>query len=192
MISGNATLGGDSLPAVSEEVARCTRCPLYRTRNKTVPGEGPPNAKVFIIGEGPGRNEDAQGRPFVGAAGKQLGLLLGYAGLSREDVFITNLVKCRPPENRQPTDPEAQACRPYLERQLTLVAPRVVVLLGDSALKRFIPDGRLTSSHGKIFKRGGLAFFSTYHPAAIIYDRSLEETIKKDFEGLANVLKDPS
>jgi DNA polymerase len=159
------------------------------TRTNAVPGDGPPDAGVVIIGEGPGRNEDLQGRPFVGAAGKQLDELLKHARLSRDEVYITNVVKCRPPENRRPTGAEADACRPYLERQLGLLRPKVVVLLGDSALKRFLPDESLGTAHGRLFKQGGHSLFPTYHPAAMIYNRALEEVTKSDFEALSRILE---
>jgi uracil-DNA glycosylase len=155
-----------------------------------VPGEGPSDASVVIIGEGPGRNEDLQGRPFVGAAGKQLDGLLKDAGLVRDDVYITNVVKCRPPENRRPTEAEADACHPYLERQIELLRPRVVVLLGDSALKRFLPDQTLSGAHGRLFNRGGLALFPTYHPAAMIYNRGLEKVSSEDFKALGKILEE--
>jgi uracil-DNA glycosylase len=169
----------------------CTKCPLYLSRTNAVPGEGPPNPDVMIIGEGPGRNEDLQGRPFVGAAGKRLDALIGEAGLTREGVFITNVVKCRPPENRRPTSSEADACRPYLDRQLALLRPKVIVLLGDSALKGFLPRETLSKAHGKLFERKHLNVFPTYHPAAMIYNRGLERTISDDFKALRKILEDP-
>jgi len=178
----------DSLALVSDEVRRCTNCPLSMTRTCAVPGEGPPDAAVLIIGEGPGRNEDLLGRPFVGAAGKQLDGLLKCAGLNRDDVYITNVVKCRPPENRRPTDSEADACGPYLERQIELLRPTVIVLLGDSALKRFLPDQTLSGAHGRSFTRDGLALFPTYHPAAMIYNRTLEKVSAEDFKALGKFL----
>lgn len=178
----------DSLLKVAEEVWHCSKCPLSTTRTNAVPGEGPPNAQVVIVGEGPGMNEDLQGRPFVGAAGKQLDGLLKHAGLSREKVYITNVVKCRPPQNRRPTGAEADACDPYLRRQLGLIRPKVVVLLGDSALKRFLPEESLSGSHGKLIERGGTAYFPTYHPAAMIYNRSLEEVSAQDFRALGSAL----
>jgi len=187
MSAGGAPLG-DSLSLISDEVRQCSRCPLAATRTNAVPGEGRPDAAVVIIGEGPGRNEDAQGRPFVGAAGKQLEGLLKDAGLDREEVYITNVVKCRPPENRRPTVAEADACRPYLERQLELLRPTVVVLLGDSALKRFLPDESLGSAHGRVFRQGSFAVFPTYHPAAMIYNRALESVTKEDFKALGRFL----
>jgi uracil-DNA glycosylase family 4 len=187
-MSGVEPHPADSLSLVSDEVRQCTKCPLSLTRTNAVPGEGPSDAKVFIVGEGPGRNEDLQGSPFVGAAGKQLDGLLKEAGLSRTDVYITNVVKCRPPENRRPTGAEAEACHPYLARQLQLVEPKVVVLLGDSALKRFLPDESLGSAHGRVFTYGRFALFPTYHPAAMIYNRALEEVTREDFKALARVL----
>lgn len=179
----------DSLALVAAEASKCTRCPLSLTRTNAVPGEGAPDARVVIIGEGPGRNEDLQGRPFVGAAGKQLDELLRHAGLSRGEVYITNVVKCRPPENRRPTGAEADACQPYLDRQLGLLRPKVVVLLGDSALKRFLPGERLGTAHGRLFEQGRYAIFATYHPAAMIYNRALEEVTRQDFKALASILE---
>ncbi len=181
-------LPDDSLLLIADEVRVCTKCPLSLTRTNAVPGEGPRDARIVIIGEGPGRNEDLRGRPFVGAAGAQLDGLLREAGLAREHVYITNVVKCRPPENRRPTGAEADACQPYLERQLEQLRPKVVVLLGDSALKRFLPDESLGSAHGRLFKHGGFAVFATYHPAAMIYNRSLENVSREDFKELGRIL----
>lgn len=123
-------MASELLRELEEEIRRCTKCPLHRHRAKAVPGEGDPNAKVFFIGEAPGRNEDLEGRPFVGAAGKLLNRLLELAGLSRSAVFITNVVKCRPPGNRDPRPEEIEACAPYLDRQLAAVRPDIVVTLG--------------------------------------------------------------
>jgi uracil-DNA glycosylase len=178
----------DSLLRVATQVTTCTDCPLCKTRTNAVPGEGPPDADVAVIGEGPGRNEDLQGRPFVGAAGRQLDILLRLAGLTRDEVYITNVVKCRPPENRRPTGAEADACRPYLERQLELVHPSVVVLLGDTALKRFLPQESLGTAHGKLFEHGRYGLFPTYHPAAMIYNRDLEKVTADDFKELGKIL----
>ena len=181
---------GDSLSKVAAEVRVCTKCPLCESRTNAVPGEGSANPEVMIVGEGPGRNEDLQGRPFVGAAGARLEALLQDAGLAREDVFIANIVKCRPPENRRPTGSEAEACRPYLDRQLALLHPEVVVLLGDSALKSFLPKETLSKAHGKLFEQARFAVFPTYHPAAMIYNRSLEKTTSDDFKALRKILED--
>jgi len=178
----------DSLSLVSEEVGECTRCPLSLSRTKPVAGDGNEKATVLFVGEGPGRNEDLQGKPFVGAAGKQLETFLTDAGLSRADVYITNVVKCRPLANRRPTEAEVEACRPYLERQLSLISPKVVVLLGETALKRFLPKENLSGAHGKLFQEARFAIFPTYHPAAMIYNRSLEQVIREDFRALARIL----
>ncbi len=182
------TSSSDSLEKVAEEVVVCTRCPLSSTRRNAVPGAGPLDAEVVFVGEGPGRNEDEKGLPFVGAAGRQLEGFLDAAGLRRGEVFITNVVKCRPPANRRPTSAEALACEPYLQRQLRLIRPKVVVLLGDSALKRFLPEERLATAHGRLFRRAGLDLFPTYHPAATIYNRSLEAVIVADFGALVKLL----
>ncbi len=178
----------DSLSQVADEVTSCTLCPLHLSRLHAVPGEGKPDAAVMLIGEAPGRNEDLQGRPFVGAAGKKLESLILEAGLRREDVFITNVVKCRPPENRKPTASESEACKPYLERQMSIISPRVLVLLGDTALKRFLPEESLGRAHGKIFSHGALEIFVTFHPAAMIYNHGLEDVMREDFRALGSAL----
>lgn len=192
MPDGDEADGGppqvDSLSLVADEVRRCTRCPLHLRRANAVPGEGPSDAAVVIIGEGPGMHEDLKGRPFVGAAGKQLDGLLKEAGLVRGNVYITNVVKCRPPENRRPTEAEAAACHPYLERQISLLHPTIIVLLGDSALKRFLPEQSLGGAHGRLFTRAGMTFFPTYHPAAMIYNRTLEKVSSEDFKALGKIL----
>lgn len=177
----------DSMSAVADEVKVCTRCPLSLARTLAVAGEGPPDARVVVVGEGPGRNEDLQGRPFVGAAGRQLEVLLEKAGLDRGEVYITNVVKCRPPDNRRPTGAEVDSCSPFLERQLGLLRPSVVVLLGDTALKRFLPSETLSTAHGRLFG-GRPRLFATYHPAAMIYNRSLEKVVEDDFVELGKVL----
>jgi uracil-DNA glycosylase family 4 len=181
---------GDTLSLVAEQVRVCQKCPLSQSRTNAVPGEGPETPRVMIVGEGPGRNEDEQGRPFVGAAGRQLEGLLAEAGLVRGDVFITNVVKCRPPENRRPTNAECEACSSYLERQLKLLRPRFLVLLGDTALRRFLPKERLSRAHGRLFEANGLALFPTHHPAAVIYNRSLERTMKDDFKALGALVRE--
>ena len=181
-----------ALEAVAGEVRVCQKCSLSRSRTNAVPGEGPSSAGLMIVGEGPGANEDAQGRPFVGAAGQNLERLLGRAGLAKNDVFITNTVKCRPPGNRRPRREELDACHPYLRRQIEIIKPRVVLLLGDTALKEFFPDSSLPVLHGRLTKRGELLFFPTYHPAAIIYNRSLSETLEKDFAELGRILAEGS
>jgi len=143
----------------------------------------------MLIGEAPGRNEDLQGRPFVGSAGTKLDSLLSAAGLQRDDVFVSNVAKCRPPENRRPTTAESDSCEPYLEREIEVLQPKLVVLLGDTALKRFFPEGELASAHGRLQKKGQSTFFSSYHPAAMIYNRELEKVIHADFRALGDILR---
>jgi DNA polymerase len=179
----------EGLLAIAHEVNACTKCPLHDSRTKAVPGEGPAHARVLIIGEGPGFNEDREGRPFVGAAGQNLQGLLSIAGLRRDDVFITNIVKCRPPGNRRPARAEADACHPYLRRQIELIGPEVVVLLGDTALKQFFPDSSLGSVHGRPVSRSQRTFFPTYHPASMIYNGALKAVLDEDFATLGRLLR---
>ena len=170
-----------------DDVLKCPRCDLSLARNNVVIGSGPMDAKILLLGEAPGRNEDKQGKPFVGAAGKVLNGVLEDAGISRDTVYITNAVKCRPPKNRVPKKEEIEACSPYLKKQLEVIAPRFVVLLGKTAAETFL--GRKVSmaeEHGKPFLHEGMTVMITYHPAAIIYNRKLKEAIEADFRGIRN------
>jgi DNA polymerase len=146
----------------------------------------------MIVGEGPGRSEDEQGLPFVGAAGRNLDELLSKAGLARGSVFITNCVKCRPPGNRRPARGELDACHPYLRRQMEAISPKVVVLLGDTALREFFPDSSLGRAHGSVIRRGEVSFFPSYHPASVIYNPSLKEVLESDFLRLGQLVREPS
>ena len=159
------------------------KCDLHKNRTNAVPGEGPPDARIMFVGEGPGQNEDEQGRPFVGAAGKFLTELLESIGLKRCDVFITNIVKCRPPNNRAPRKSEIEACNPYLQSQIRLINPRIVCALGTPAITTLMGDEYSASRfHGKPFAKGKVTFLPMYHPAAALYDASLKETIFHDFQ----------
>jgi DNA polymerase len=153
-----------------------------------VPGEGPARAPVMIVGEAPGAREDAQGRPFVGSAGKLLDALLGHAGMARDDVFITNVVKARPPGNRDPKADEVAHHWPWLEAQLEIVGPALVVPLGRHALKRFCPDAAIGAVHGTIVERDGLRLFPLYHPAAALHNPKLRETLVADAQALGRAL----
>jgi uracil-DNA glycosylase family 4 len=172
------------LPELASRIRACTKCPLHLSRTNAVPGEGPAHARVMVVGEGPGRSEDEQGRPFVGAAGKNLDGLLSEAGLERGSVFVTNVVKCRPPGNRRPARGELDACHPFLRAQIEAVSPRLVVLLGDTALKEFFPAQTLGTAHGTFIRRGEVEFFPTYHPASVIYNPSLAGVLRQDFRKL--------
>jgi len=177
------------LEKIAEEVRVCQDCDLWRGRTNAVPGEGRHGARVMLIGEAPGRQEDETGRPFMGSAGKRLDAALLDAGISRGEVFITNIVKCRPPHNRRPKKIEADSCKSYLDRQIRALNPSLIVLLGDTALKRFFPRMRLASSHGRVLLKRGRRFLPTYHPAAVIYDRSLQRILFKDFRGIRMLLR---
>jgi uracil-DNA glycosylase len=180
----------DSLEKIAEEVKGCPLCKLSRTRKNAVPGEGQLAAKIMFIGEAPGRSEDEEGRPFVGRAGKILDEMLSKTGIERSEVFITNIVKCRPPNNRVPEDDESVACRPYLERQLALIRPKVICLLGRTAYSSLLGGGSITANRGKTVKKAGQKYFLTIHPAAAIYNKRLLSVLESDLEKLAKEIKD--
>ena len=176
------------LSAVAAEVSGCTRCPLHIGRKLTVPGEGNPLSDVLLVGEGPGAREDATGRPFVGPAGQLLDELLHSIGWAREHVFIANVVKCRPPGNRDPEPDEIEACRPYLDRQEAALDAAVIVTLGRHSLRRYLPDARIGEVHGRLRRSGGRFVFPMYHPAAALHQSSLRETLFADMRGLPAAL----
>ncbi|MDQ3927583.1 MAG: uracil-DNA glycosylase, partial [Chloroflexota bacterium] len=163
------------------QVRTCQLCRLAKTRTNAVPGEGYVRADVMLIGEGPGYHEDRQGRPFVGQAGSFLNELLSLAGLQRERVYITNVVKCRPPNNRDPEPDEKLACAPYLERQIALINPKVIVTLGRHSMSRFFPGERISQIHGRARMVDGRLCVAMYHPAAGLHQASLADVIRADF-----------
>jgi DNA polymerase len=169
-----------SLAEIASQVAVCTDCDLCRSRVKAVPGEGPDQPRIVFIGEAPGWHENQQGRPFIGPAGQFLQELLASIGLKREDVFITNVVKCRPPGNRDPLPDEIAACRKYLDAQLALLAPKMIVTLGRYSMARFFPNGRISQIHGQARKENGVLYFPLYHPAAALHQPSLKATVESD------------
>jgi DNA polymerase len=177
----------DSKQALSEiaaQVAVCTRCQLHYSRKKSVPGEGPPTSEVMLIGEGPGFYENEQGRPFVGAAGKYLDELLAKGGVKREEVFITNVVKCRPPGNRDPLPEELAACNEYLERQIEAINPRIIVTLGRYSMGKFLLNARISEAHGQPVWQRGRLIVPMYHPAAALHQPALKATLERDFSRL--------
>ena len=176
------------LEVIAAEVASCPKCPLARGRLKAVPGEGPPDARVMLIGEAPGYHENQQGRPFVGQAGQFLEELLGVAGLKRSEVFITNVVKCRPPGNRDPQPDEIAACSDYLSRQTAALKPRVIVTLGRYSLGRFLPGQPISRIHGVARRVGTLTVFPMYHPAAALHQPALRRTLLEDMAKLPGIL----
>ena len=175
---------------MTEYLARnCTACPLHRTRTNAVPGEGPADARIVLIGEAPGRNEDEQGRPFVGAAGKLLDELLPMAGLSRDDVYITNILKCRPPDNRDPLPEEVSACAQHLDRQLLHLNPELVITLGAFSLNRFFPGETVGKARGRIRNKDGLLIYPVMHPAAALRRKELKERCSADFQSIPQALE---
>ena len=177
------------LSELEKNVQQCTKCPLAQGRTQTVFGTGDPQARVLIIGEAPGKNEDLQGKPFVGAAGKYLNELLEYAKLTREEVFIANVLKCRPPDNRDPQAEEIQACSPYLRQQAKLINPEFMVTLGNFSTKFILKtEVGITRLHGEVHETGRFKVFPVFHPAAAIYDRSKREALEADFKKLGMLL----
>jgi DNA polymerase len=174
----------DSLEKIAANVRGCPLCKLSRSRKNAVPGEGQLSAKIMFIGEAPGRSEDEKGRPFVGAAGRILDDLLKKAGIERSQVFITNMVKCRPPNNRVPKEDELTACRPYLDRQIALIKPKVICILGRTAYSSLLGGSSITASRGKIVERAGQKYFLTFHPAAVIYNKGLLSALEADLKKL--------
>jgi DNA polymerase len=182
--------GVEPLAAIATRVRACTGCPLALGRIRAVPGSGALLSRVVLIGEAPGATEDRCGEPFVGAAGRLLTELLGGAGLDRSRVFITNAVKCRPPHNRDPRPEEVAACAPFLEAQLEVINPQVVVTLGRHAMARLLPQaGMISAEHGRRFRVAGRTVIPLYHPAAAIYDRGLRAVLEQDLRSLAGMLE---
>ena len=177
------------LNEIADVISSCKKCQLHHSRSKGVPGEGPPDAEIMFIGEGPGFHENMQGRPFVGAAGDFLVELLSDIGLKREQVFITNVVKCRPPGNRDPQPEELEACAPYLERQLQLINPKVIVTLGRFSMAKFMPNAKISEIHGQPILVKGMLVVPFYHPAAALHRPSLRSVVQEDFATLPELIK---
>ena len=177
------------LQEVAEQVAVCEMCSLHFSRKKAVPGEGPANSEIMFIGEGPGFYENEQGRPFVGQAGKLLDDLLAAIGLKRANVFITNVVKCRPPGNRDPLPDELAACASYLDRQVEALNPRVIVTLGRYSMAKFLPNAKISDVHGQAAWVKGRLVVPMYHPAAALHQPSLKPALEKDFTRLPEYIK---
>lgn len=179
---------------LEEKFKSCRKCHLRDTCTQVVPGEGNFEAEIMFIGEGPGENEDKQGRPFVGAAGKFLEEMLSLIGKKREDVFIGNVLKCRPPGNRDPLPEEVEACWPWMVEQINFIKPKLIVTLGRHAMERFLPNQKISQIHGKVLRReipgmGWQIFYALYHPAAALYQGSLRETLESDFKKIPKVLE---
>jgi DNA polymerase len=177
------------LQRIADEVNVCTKCPLHEGRTHAVPGEGPINADIMFIGEAPGRNEDQQGRPFVGQAGKLLEQLLAEIGLTRDDVWIANVVKCRPPGNRDPMPEEIAACSEYLERQIALLQPKIIATLGRYSMEKFFPGARITKVHGQAKRAGNRVLIPMFHPAYILRNMAALPDAQRDMRKIPRLLE---
>lgn len=181
----------ESLDELRELMQGCTRCDLCETRTNLVFGDGNPDARILVVGEAPGKNEDLQGIPFVGAAGKFLDELLKDAGLAREDIFIANVLKCRPPTNRNPQPHEIEACAPYLRAQTKIIDPDVIVTLGNFATQFILRTNTgITRLRGTVQHAGRFLVLPTFHPAAAIYDRSKRDVLISDFQQVGSIVRD--
>ncbi len=185
----NNKVSSDSLEKIASEVIGCPLCKLSTSRINAVPGEGQLSSKIILIGEAPGKNEDEQGKPFVGAAGRVLNQALEKADIKRDEVFITNVVKCRPPGNRVPENDERSICRQYLYREISLIAPKIICILGSTAYSSILGGKSITKNRGKIVERNGLKYFLTIHPAAAIYNKELRSVLNNDLLKLSKEIK---
>jgi DNA polymerase len=180
----------EALDTLAAQISVCTKCELHKGRTLAVPGEGPTHAGIMFIGEGPGANEDKKGRPFVGAAGRFLDELLAQAGVTRSDVWITNVVKCRPPGNRDPQMDEIETCTTnYLENQIKIVNPSIIVTLGRHSMSRFIPNAKITQIHGQMQKIGKRFVIPMFHPAAALHQSRFKPMLLEDFSKLPSLLE---
>ncbi len=180
----------ETLAKLAQEVSVCTNCALHTSRKKSVPGDGPATAEIMFIGEGPGFHENEQGYPFVGASGKFLDQLLAQAGVTREEVFIANVVKCRPPSNRDPLPDELAACDKYLEAQIQAIDPSIIVTLGRFSMGKFISDVKISAVHGQMRKVGERYVIPMFHPAAALHQPQLKPSILGDFAKLPDQLNE--
>lgn len=178
------------LTELHDEIAACQRCDLAKGRTQTVPGEGPENAEIMFIGEAPGFHEDRQGRPFVGAAGQFLEELLASIGLKREEVYIANVIKCRPPGNRDPLPDEIETCKPYLDKQIELIQPKLIVTLGRYSMARYFPNASITRIHGQPRRIGGRIYYPMFHPAAALHQPRWRSAVEEDMLKIPQILKE--
>ena len=176
------------LETIKQNVIKCTNCDLSQTRTNSVPGKGNFHANVVFVGEAPGKSEDKQGEPFIGVAGKKLSTALEEAGISRDDVYITNIVKCRPPKNRVPTTIERQTCQEYLEDEIAIIKPKIICILGNTAFNSILGGSEITKFRGKLVRKDNQLYFLTVHPAATIYNQELIKVLKKDIVKLFNLI----
>lgn len=178
------------LEITRQNVIECTKCELSKTRTNAVPGKGNFQSDVIFVGEAPGRNEDKNGEPFVGIAGQRLNLALDEAGVSRESIYITNVVKCRPPNNRIPTISERSTCQDYLQKEISIIKPKIICILGNTAFNSILGGSEITKYRGKIIKKDKQLYFLTIHPAATIYNQELITVLKEDIAKLFDLIRE--
>ena len=178
------------LQKIKQEVTKCKKCELSKTRNNSVPGKGNYKSDVIFVGEAPGKNEDMKGEPFIGIAGKKLSIALENAGITRDDVYITNIVKCRPPKNRVPTTNERDTCQNYLKKEIEIIKPKIICILGNTAFNSLLDGKEIIKFRGKIVRKNNQLYFLTIHPAATIYNQKLISVLKKDMKKLLKVIKE--
>ena len=176
------------LEIIKQKVIKCTKCELCKTRTNSVPGKGNFHSNVIFVGEAPGKNEDKNGEPFIGIAGKRLSMALEGAGISRDEVYITNIVKCRPPKNRVPTTIERETCKEYLKQEIIIIKPKIICILGNTAFNSILGGSEITKFRGKLVKKDNQLYFLTVHPAATIYNQELIRVLKKDIVKLFNLI----
>ena len=178
------------LQKIKQQVTECTKCELSKTRNNSVPGKGNYKADVIFVGEAPGKNEDIKGEPFIGIAGKKLSIALESAGITRDEVYITNIVKCRPPKNRVPTTTERDTCQNYLEKEIEIIKPKIICVLGNTAFNSLLNGKEIIKFRGKTVRKNNQLYFLTVHPAATIYNQKLISVLKKDMKKLFKLIKE--
>jgi len=179
-----------NLETVKQNVINCTKCELCKTRTNSVPGKGNFQSDVIFVGEAPGRNEDKNGEPFVGVAGKKLSAALEEAGVSRDDIYITNIVKCRPPNNRVPTIIERSTCQDYLKEEISIIKPKIICILGNTAFNSLLGGSEITKFRGKLVRKDNQLYFITVHPAATIYNQELITVLNKDIIKLFELIRE--
>ena len=177
------------LQGIKKKVTECTKCELSATRNNAVPGKGNYKSDVIFVGEAPGKNEDMKGEPFIGVAGNKLSAALESAGITRDEVYITNIVKCRPPKNRVPTTIERNTCQNYLKKEIEIIKPKIICILGNTAFNSLLDGKEIIKFRGKIVRKNNQLYFLTIHPAATIYNQKLISVLKKDIKKLFKLIK---
>jgi len=181
---------GKKIEKIKQQVIECTKCELSKTRTNSVAGKGNFKSDVIFVGEAPGKNEDLKGEPFIGIAGKKLSIALKSAGITREEVYITNIVKCRPPNNRVPTSIERDTCQEYLKKEIEIIKPKIICILGNTAFGSLLDGKEITKFRGKIVSKDNQLYFLTVHPAATIYNQKLISVLEKDIKKLFMMIKE--